>query len=79
MPVRKNVVNLSAAEKSALVAAFKAMKASGRYDPYVISHSVTMRTPSPPETDPNICNAAHRGPAFCPWHREFLRRFENDL
>jgi tyrosinase len=24
-------------------------------------------------------NAAHRGPAFLPWHREFLRQFEADL
>src|SRR5580704_4385774 len=79
MPVRKNVVSLSAAERAALVAAIKSMKASGRYDTYVISHSETMRRPSPPETDPLVCNAAHRGPAFCPWHREFLRRFENDL
>lgn len=24
-------------------------------------------------------NAAHRGPAFLPWHREYLRQFEADL
>jgi hypothetical protein len=24
-------------------------------------------------------NPAHRGPAFCPWHRYFLARFEQDL
>src|SRR6266849_6634287 len=79
MPIRKNVVSLSAAERTALCAAFKAMKKSGVYDTYVLQHSLTMRTPSPPNTDPLVCNMAHRGPSFLPWHREFLRRFEKDL
>jgi hypothetical protein len=42
MPVRKNVVNLPAAERAALVAAITAMKTSGRYDTYVVSHKVSV-------------------------------------
>jgi Common central domain of tyrosinase/IPT/TIG domain len=79
MAVRKNVASLSTKEKTDLCAAIKAVKKSGKYDTYVLQHSATMRTPSPPNTNPNICNMAHRGPSFCPWHREFLRRFEKDL
>src|SRR5215472_6927950 len=76
MLVRRNVVSLSAPDRAALVAAIKAMKtrpdpdgvASNLYDKYVLRHSLTMQTASPPNTNPLVCNMAHRGPAFCPWH-----------
>jgi len=29
--------------------------------------------------DPNYRNGAHRGPAFLPWHRQFLYEFESKL
>jgi tyrosinase len=64
--VRKNQASLSAVEKQAFVAAVLALKANGTYDSYVQIH--VDNVPS-----------AHFGPAFCPWHREFLRRFELDL
>ncbi|MEC2054071.1 tyrosinase family protein [Peribacillus psychrosaccharolyticus] len=32
-----------------------------------------------PVRDSSHRNAAHMGPAFLPWHREFLLRFESDL
>jgi tyrosinase len=68
---RKNQATLSADEKSRFVAAVLAIKAKppvglGKYDQYVNVHAMFM-------------HYAHRGPAFFPWHREFLRRFELDL
>lgn len=66
MAIRKNIRSLTAAEKSELIQAIKAIKASGQYDTYVTTHAQAMPT-------------AHRGPAFLPWHREFLRRYEQDL
>lgn len=80
--LRKNVNSLTASEKANLVAAIKALKANGKYDQYVNEHNAAMNqaTPMPGEpSDPNYRNVAHRGPAFGPWHREMLRRFELDL
>jgi tyrosinase len=66
MAIRKNQAKLSAEEKSRFGAAVLALKANGRYDQYVREHR-------------DASHGAHRGPAFLPWHREFLRRFELDL
>lgn len=63
---RKNQATLTAGEKSRYVAAVLTLKANGTYDRYVADHVGAMA-------------AAHRGPAFLPWHREYLRRFELDL
>jgi tyrosinase len=63
---RKNQATLTTTEKSRFVAAVLALKASGKYDQYVQQHM-------------NFMSSAHRAPAFLPWHREFLRRFELDL
>jgi tyrosinase len=63
---RKNQATLTVAEKARFVAAVLALKADGTYDQYVSDHMGAMAD-------------AHRGPAFLPWHREFLRRFELDL
>jgi hypothetical protein len=80
--LRKSVNSLTATEKANLVAAIKALKASGKYDQYVNEHLNAMNTATlmPGEVgDSNYRNVAHRGPAFGPWHREMLRRFELDL
>ncbi len=81
MNVRKNVSNMSPAEKTAFVNAVLALKADttsprppaanaagalNRYDVYVWIHSLVM-------------DGGHKGAAFTPWHREFLRQFELEL
>jgi tyrosinase len=66
MGVRKNIRSLTAMEMQRFVSALIQLKASGTYDTYVAAHM-------------NAMHHAHRGPAFLPWHREFLRRLERDL
>lgn len=71
MGIRKNQSTLTAAEKAAFVAAVKALKANGTYDVFVEQHRAAfLAAPNDP---------AHNGPAFLPWHREYLRRFEQAL
>lgn len=81
MNIRKNISTMTTAEKTAFVNALLALKADttsprpaaansagakNRYDVYVWVHSMVM-------------NGAHKGAAFTPWHREFLRQFELEL
>ncbi|MFE9775541.1 tyrosinase family protein [Streptomyces sp. NPDC005931] len=49
------------------------------YDLFVIWHILAMRTAVPPGGDPDIRNAAHRGPIFLPWHRVMLSLMEANL
>jgi tyrosinase len=49
------------------------------YDLFVIWHVFTMGTAVPPGGDPNLRNAAHRGPVFLPWHRIMLAWLEIHL
>jgi tyrosinase len=81
MIVRKNVYQLSADERKALIAGFLALKKQGTYDHYVhIHHSVMAPAVHPDEPhDGNYRNGAHRGPIFLPWHREFLMQLEGSL
>ena len=77
---RKNVRDLSTEEKKDYVARVKALKAerdpdalvdtpgNNKYDKYVKMHA----------NSTNMKNA-HEGPAFLPWHREFILLYEQDL
>ncbi|HEY9758207.1 MAG TPA: tyrosinase family protein [Oculatellaceae cyanobacterium] len=66
--IRKSVTSLSAQERTDYVNAVKLMKKTGRYDWYVRTHVESFKN-----------GAAHQGPAFLPWHRQFLQMFESDL
>src|SRR5262245_6885275 len=81
MRVRKNALSLSRDEKAAYVQALLRLKKEGRYDEYVHWHHHVMNpTVLPHEPrDSYYRNGAHRGPAFLPWHREFLMQVEDDL
>ncbi|HWV35973.1 MAG TPA: tyrosinase family protein [Thermomicrobiales bacterium] len=78
LAVRRNAKSLSAAEKKAFTDAVLAIKAAPSpwdadysiYDQFVVWHR-----------DAFACDlmAAHMGPAFFPWHRMFLKLFEEQL
>ncbi len=74
MNIRKNQNALSATERTRFVAAVKRMKADLVYDQYVQWHVDAMG-----QMGPQDVNYAHQGPAFLPWHREFILLFEQDL
>lgn len=79
MGVRKNQAALIGEEKRRFVDAVLALKVDGTYDRFVQWHVDAMAHATPPSVPSNVRNAAHKGPAFLPWHREFLRRFELEL
>ncbi|WLD94365.1 tyrosinase family protein [Alkalihalobacillus sp. AL-G] len=74
--VRKNVRDLTDREKRDFVNAVLALKERGTYDRYVRWHAEAGSFQTPEGSDRN---AAHMGPSFLPWHREFIYRFERDL
>lgn len=81
MITRKNVRSLTPGERQAFVNALLTLKAEGRYDKFVHWHHHVMQ-PAVLSFEPRDSlyrNGAHRGPAFLPWHREFLLQLETEL
>ena len=66
MPCRKDYRDLSDDERNIFVAALYHLKSTGVIDTYAAEHSANF-------------DVAHGGSTFLPWHREFLRRFEDEL
>ena len=66
MGCRKNVNKLTPAERTAFTNAVVQLKNNGEYDTFVNQHAGAMQH-------------GHNGPAFFPWHREFILRFERAL
>lgn len=66
MGCRKNLTRLTVAERQAFTSAVNQLRTNGGYDTYVQQHQGAM-------------GHGHGGPAFFPWHREFILRFERDL
>lgn len=87
LPIRKNVVDLTPEEKAAFVNAVKALKDTipegseiSIYDRFVLEHILTMGFRLfGGAKGPTKVNSAHSLPAFLPWHRQFLRQFEQAL
>ena len=79
--VRRNIYRLGTGV-GALTAAMNALKANGTYDTFIHRHHDAMMNPSllPGETTMATGrNSAHRGPAFGPWHRYYIRDLELQL
>lgn len=76
MAVRRNQNRMTAPERERFIRALLRMKRDSaqphNYDQYPTVHDRAF----PNDVD---SNPAHLGPAFCPWHRYFLARFEQDL
>lgn len=84
MNCRKNVSELTPAEKTAFRDAVLALKTAPSRIP-AAQTAITAGGGTPNRYDDYVWihsvvgNGAHRGPAFGPWHRELLRQFELDL
>ncbi|MEH2290121.1 tyrosinase family protein [Nostoc sp.] len=87
LSVRKNVVDLTSKEKAAFVKAVNTLQNTipegsklSIYERFVLEHVLTMGFDlSSGAKGLAKVNPAHTMPAFLPWHRQFLREFEQAL
>jgi tyrosinase len=66
MALRRDIKRLDEAARARLIAGFKAIKRSGRYDELVKAHAAHV-------------DEMHDGPAFLPWHRALLMELERAI
>lgn len=66
LKIRKNITFYTPEERNKFRNAVFRLKEAGQYDKYVQIHKYS-------------CNLGHFGPAFLPWHRVFLYKFEQEL
>lgn len=88
LAVRKNVTDLTPAEKAAFVKAIKTLKTVipvgsklSIYDQFVAIHIGATRLihNHKGHSGGSVQELAHENAAFFPWHREYIRRFEQAL
>ena len=85
--LRKNVTALTIAERKDFVDAVLALKRArspydsslSYYDQFVQWHKDRYVCNPAEHADASTMQMVHAGPMFLPWHREFLRRFEDAL
>jgi len=77
IPCRRDVETLLSTEKTAYITAIKTLKANGTYNSIIMEHVAAMNNTS--TSGGQMINPAHRAPAFCPWHREYLIRLEKEI